>query len=138
MEEDKTTPLTGEVIKVKKPRNKKPDLNTKVGKYFMAKVNGKTKKEAQEIAGYSTPTHSHEIENSKQYQAIEQAYFKDVLLKKIGMKEIAEALVDNIQQTGESDIDRGARNKAIEIALNKIEPNDSPEDIDDKVLVIIQ
>ncbi len=125
-------------MKEKKPRNKKADLSSKAGRYLLAKASGKTKKEAQIVAGYKDTNHSFEIENSKQYQVIEQRYFKDVLLSQISMAQIAAALVDNIQQVDSKSIDRGSRNKAIEIAMGKIEPDKVTGEEHDKVMVILR
>lgn len=119
-------------------RMKKPDLTTKVGKYFMAVQKGKTKKEAQIVAGYSTPTHATSIERSKEFQAL-QTYFKTSFLQKMSMDEVADALIDNIKQENEEKIDRAARNGAIKIALDKLEPqNQQISDEADKVLIVLK
>jgi len=116
---------------------KKPDLHTKVGKYFMAVKTGKTKKEAQIVAGYATPTHATTIEKSDQFKQL-QEHFGDNLLKQITVQEINSYLIDNIKQTGEEKIDRGARNKAIEIAKEMVEPSGkTPRDEGDKVLIVL-
>lgn len=116
---------------------KKPDLNTKTGKYFLARRAGKNKKEAAIEAGYN-PTHTTEIEASKTYQAIEKKYYKDILLQKLSMEQIAEAHADNILQNGEEKLDRAARNKAIEIALDKIEPEEAPDDSSEAVVFVLK
>ena len=115
---------------------KKPDINTKVGKYFMAVKKGKTKKEAQVIAGYAVPTHSTRIEQSKEFQAL-QEHFGDNLQKHITINEINSYLADNIRQEGQERIDRNARNKAIEIAKSMIEPDGGFSDTGDKVLIVL-
>jgi len=125
----------GHITKIKIEKPPIPELDTKVGKYYLAKKSGKSKKEAQIVAGYSTPTHATSIEKSDTYQAIER-YFKSELLSQITMSEIAEALVDNIKQTGEEKIDRGARNKAIEIALEKIEGDGQASESEDIIVVL--
>lgn len=114
---------------------KKPDLNTKAGKYFLAKRSGKNKKDAAVIAGYAPhPSNVTQIENTKGYQEIEKYYYKDELLKHVTLSEIAAAHADNIKQ----DDDRGARNKAIEMAMDKLEPSDSAKDDTDQMIVVIQ
>jgi|GEM_PF-2332862 len=114
-------------------KEKKPDLNTKVGKYFVARQQGKNKSEASLIAGYSSPTHSTRIEQTKTYQVI-QKYFKEEFLQQSSVEELATELLKNIRQ----DIDKGAKNKAIELALNRIEPEKIQEDQDDKVIVVLK
>ena|SRR3990167_6769975 len=120
-----------------KSKFKKPDLNTRIGKYYMAVQKGKTKKEAQIVAGFNQDTNATRIERTKEFQSL-QTYFKDELIQKITMGEIADALTDNIRQSGEIKIDRNARNRAIEIALARIEPKDAIVDgSGDKVLIVL-
>lgn len=116
------------------PRKKAaPSLDNKPGRYFLAKRAGNNKKAAAIVAGYADGQHTALIEKSKTYQEIERHY-KNVLGGHISMDEIAEAHADNIRQ----DKDRGARNKAIEIALERIEPSGTPPDEVERVLVILR
>lgn len=123
-------------------KQKKADINTKVGKYFMAVRKGKTKKEAQIVAGYKTDTHATTIEKSSEFKAL-QTRFGASLIQKISIDEINDALVDNIKQIDPKTgvvgrIDRNARNKAIEIAKDFIEPNNGgSSDEGDKVLIVL-
>lgn len=118
---------------------KKIDTTTKAYKYYQAKKLGKSKKESALVAGYSPSTaiQPTAIERTKDYQLIE-SHFKDSLTAKISLDEIADALIDNIKQPESQTIDRGARNKAIELALNKIEPDKIKDDQDDKVLIVLR
>jgi len=122
------------IKKIKKIRNKKPDLESKIGKYFIARKQGKTGREAQEIAGYAVPTHADQIEKSRTFQELEKVYYKDEVLKKLTMSQIADEHIKNIIQ----DEDKGAKNKAIEMALNRIEPDTASREDNDKVLVILK
>lgn len=120
------------------PKVKKPRIDSKVGKYFMAVQKGKTKKEAQIIAGYSTPTHATSIEKTKEFQALQEKFGTN-LQTHITINEINSYLADNIRQTGQERIDRNARNKAIELAKNFIEPETAKaDDSGDKVLIVLQ
>lgn len=113
----------------------KIDVNSKQFKYYQAKKTGKTKKESALIAGY-TPAVAESpniIEVSQKYQAIEK-HFKDELLAKITLSEVADALIDNIKQQ----TDRSSRNRAIEIALNRIEPDKIANDDEHVVIVLKQ
>lgn len=112
---------------------KKPDLNTRVGKYFLAKKSGMTKKDASIVAGYAHPNNVPKIEASKQYQEIER-HFKDELLDQITLSNLASELLKNVNQ----DDDKGAKNKAIEIALSKLEPDKIIDGEDDRVLVVLK
>lgn len=121
------------------------DKNTKVykraSKYFLGKQAGLTKQKAALAAGYSVPTatnNTNKIEKSAVYQAIEQAHYKDVLLGKITMDELATAHADNITQYGQTTIDRGARNKAIEMALSKLEPDKVGNFEDERIVVVLR
>ena len=112
-----------------------PDLlNTRTGRYFVARQTHKTtKKEAAIIAGYPDGSNVGKIEDSKRYKQLEQVFFKDELLKQISLQTIAEELIKNISQ----DQDKGAKNKAIELALSKIEDK-IKEESEEKVLVILR
>lgn len=115
-------------------KEKKADLNTRVGKYFIAKQKGLNKTEASIVAGYPSPTHTTRIEQSKTYQAIERLYYKDELLQQITLKQIAEEQIKNILQ----DQDKGAKNKAIEMVINRIEPDGVPYNDDERVIVVLK
>lgn len=121
----------------KKSKFDKDLIHTKTGKYFLAVRQGKTKKEAQQIAGYKTDTHATSIEKSKEFQAL-KAHFADSFLAKMSMDEVSDALIDNIKQEGAKRIDRNARNGAIKIALDKLEPESkNPSDDDARVLIVL-
>lgn len=112
-------------------------VHTRVGKYFMAVKSGKTKKEAQIVAGYPDSSHATQIERTETYQAL-QEHFGTNLQKHITVNEINSYLADNIRQEGQERIDRNARNKAIEIAHKMIEPEGkTASDEGDRVLVIL-
>lgn len=102
-------------------KKKLPKSNSKVVKYFTAVREGKTKAKAQEIAGYAFNNQSTKIEATQGYQAL-QAKFADTFLADMPLKELASHLIDNIRQEGQERVDRNARNGAIKISLDKIEP----------------
>ena len=110
----------------------KPDLNTKVARYYVARKKGNTIKESKAIAGYSTDSHT-EVEKTKEYQKIAR-HFKDHLLEKITLDNIADELKKNILQ----DTDKGAKNNAIKLALEKVEPEQYKDDDDKNVLVVLK
>ena len=56
------------------------------------------------------------------------------MLKHITLEMIAQEHIKNIKQ----DEDKGAKNKAIEMALAKIEPEDKMDSDDDKMLVVLK
>ena len=115
-----------------KEKKKKPNLNSKVGKYYLAVQKGKTKKEAQIVAGYNSVNNVTQIEKSKSFGEI-QRYFKDEFMDRTTLGELSDELLKNIKQ----DKDRGAKNKAIELALNRVEPLTKVVTEDDKVIVIL-
>lgn len=116
---------TKEIIKL-------PKTNYRVIKYFKARKQGKTKTEASIVAGYSDPNHTTRIEKTKGFQALER-YYKNELLNQISLQEIAEVNARNIRQ--ERDI--GGSNTAIKLALEKIEPDDTRENDNDSVIVVL-
>jgi len=115
-------------------KNPKIDKNSKAFQYYQNKKVCKTKKEAALKAGYSMAVAvkpSQAIEQTQDYQLIER-HFKDELLGKITISEIADELTKNIRQ----DTQLGAKNEAIRIALNKIEPDDIPTDTENVLIVL--
>ncbi len=121
-------------MKIKKERIKRADLlNTKVGKYYQAVKNGKTKKEATILAGYRTVSHTSSIEKSKTYQEIDK-HFKGELLQQTTMGNIAHELLKVISQ----DAELGPKVAAIKLALEKIEPQNTPQDVEERVVVVIR
>lgn len=117
-----------------KKEKAKIDKSSKAYKYYKAKETGKNKQESALIAGYSknTATQPQAIEKTQDYQVIER-HFKDELQTKITVSEIADELTKNIRQ----DKELGAKNKAIEIALSKIEPDKIVQD-EERVLVVLK
>jgi len=83
---------------------KKADRNSKPIKYLNNRMQGQTKKQAEENAGYTSQNHSSRIEETKTY--------KEGLLKLLLPEdEVAKEHNKNIKQ----DKDRGAKNKAIDM-----------------------
>ena len=119
--------------KPRKPRVMKVSLSGKPAKYFMNRQKGMNKKDAAVAAGYTDNNNQSKIELSKTYQTIEKSY-KNVLIEKVTMEQIADEHKKNIMQ----DQDKGAKNAAIKMALDKIEPEAPPGDDDDKVMVILR
>ncbi len=108
-------------------------LDTKPGKYFLNRKKGKTKKESALSAGYADAAHTSVIEATATYKAIVRSY-KDELLDIIPLSEIAQSHAENIRQ----DRDLGARNAAIKMAYEKIEPEEVKDDKEDKLIVILR
>lgn len=117
----------------RKPRVVKVKLNGKPAKYFLNRQKGMNKKDAAVAAGYTDNNNQTKIEQSDTYQAIEKHY-KNALLDKVSLDDIAEEHIKNIKQ----DKDRGAKNVAIKMALEKIEPEAKRDDDDDRVMVILR
>jgi hypothetical protein len=117
-----------------KPKNKKPDIDSKIGKYFINRQKGINKRQAQLQAGFPDGQHAHRIENTKTYKAIEKVFYKDALLSKITIHELADEHLKNILQ----DNDLGAKNKAIQMALEKLEPDKVVSNTEDGLTVIFK
>ena len=95
---------------------KKPDFKTKSGKLFLAQQT-MTDTESARAIGIS-PNAVPTLEKTKTYQAIKKS-FADTLQDIISTQDIAKALAENITQ----ETDKNARNSAIKIAIDKIEPD---------------
>lgn len=102
---------------MKRKRVTKADLKTTAGRYLIARHKGKNKTEASLEVGID-PRNSSHLESSQLYQALEKRYFKDEFQDILSVRELAEELKKNVVQ----DEDRGAKNVAIKIALEKLEP----------------
>lgn len=113
----------------------KLDLNKKPVKYAVAIHEGKTKKEALRVAGYGTTNNLKMVERQESFIEA-QKYFADEFKAKMSISEVADALIDNIKQEGEIKKDRGAINRAIEIVLDRVEPQQK-ETTEEKVLVVL-
>lgn len=121
-------------MKPKDVYKKKADLNSKAGKYFLNKQKGLTKTKSAELAGYAQPEkHLQQIEQTATYKAIEKKHYVDVIQDKISLEQIADEHIKVIKQ----DKDLGAKNKAIEMAVNKIEPDNQKPD-EEQVLVVLR
>lgn len=119
--------------RTRKKTVKKADLNTRAGKFLTARyVKGMNKQQAAETVGLD-PRNVNMLEKTQVYQALEKKYFRDELAKQIGLDSIAGELIKNIVQ----DEDRGAKNKAIEIALSKIEPDKHSDNTDNERVYVI-
>lgn len=119
--------------KKKKARAVNVKLTGRTAKYVVARAKGLNKKEAAIEAGYKSVNNQTKIEKTKTYDAI-VTHYKDVLLGNITLNEIAQEHVKNIVQ----DEDRGAKNTAIKMAMERIEPDAAPPDDDDKVTVVLK
>ena len=89
--------------------------------------------EASVAAGYASPTHTTRVEQTNAYKEIEEYYYKNELLKLITLQEIAEEHAKNIRQ----DSDKGAKNKAIQMALSRVEPSPSQDNSDEITVILL-
>ena len=109
---------------------KRVSLNSKAGKYYVARQKGKNKKESAIIAGYN-PSNITRIENTQEYKALS---YKDELLKQITLDQIAKEQLKVIMQ----DEDLSSKNTAIKNVMEKIEPEERASEEDERVLVILK
>ena len=116
-------------------KKEKPNLNSRAGKYVTARVKGKNKKEAALEAGYSLKSARNAtsvIENTKEVQKLKE-YYREKLLGKITLEDLADEHIKIILQ----DDDKSAKLRAIELGLDKIEPDSIPQE-EDRILVILK
>ena len=110
------------------------DNRARVVKYVINRAKGLNKKESAISAGYSEKHNTVAIEKTKGYQEVVKTYFKDKLMEQSSLEELSSELLKNIRQ----DQDRGAKNTAIKMALDKIEPEEHIEQEEDRVMVILR
>lgn len=118
----------------KKVRTNKKNLdpNSKIAKYYAARKAGKTFKEAQLVAGYSgTSNNIERYEGSKAYKLL---LVRDSILQKMSLDEITDEHIKMIKQ----DDDKGAKNTAIKMAYERIEPDNKEPEQEEKVMVILK
>ena len=111
------------------------DNKARIIKYVVNRAKGLNKKESAIAAGYSekgNPTTR--IEKTQAYQEVVKEYYKDKVLGKITLDEIADEQIKVIRQ----DKDLNAKNTAIKNVVEKIEPDDAPLEENDQVLVILR
>lgn len=129
--------VEGRVIKRRKKQTRvrvRLKLDSRPAKYFINRnIRGMTKRKAALAAGYSPNNNAVQIERSQQIEQIKQHY-KDSLLDKMTLDALAEEHIKNIMQ----DADRGAKNTAIKMALEKIEPEEKKVEEDDRITVILK
>lgn len=94
---------------------------------------GKTPREAALAVG-ANPLNASHIMQSQNYQALEKSTYKEEILKYISMAQIAEEHIKVIKQ----DKDLGAKNTAIKMAYEKIEPEGVVSNEKEKILVILK
>lgn len=109
----------------------KPRKSDKVTKYATALIEGKTKKEAKEIAGYSPNTQPARIEETSGFKKVT---VKSAILEHITLKEITEKHVELIKQ----DEDKGIRLSAVKLAYERIEPEIDGKDDSEEIVVTLR
>jgi len=120
-----------EIIKPRKNYVKKPDLNSKIGRYFVARKKGINKTQSALMVN-EDPRNSTRLEKTKTWKALEQRFYKDELLEQITLEKLAKEHIKNILQ----DKDLGAKNKAIQMAKEYIEPSTTIKEEREEVIVI--
>lgn len=112
---------------------KKPNLNTKSGKLWLGLQKGMRPKDAAKEAGVS-PANVTNLTRTDNFQALERSSYKEEILKHITMAQIAQEHVKVLTQDG----DLGAKNTAIKLAIEKLEPGNAPAQEQEKIVVILK
>lgn len=121
-----------DIVNIPKKRAYRPKpISSKLAKYAKAVAEGKTKTEAKTIAGYAPSTRTTDIDSTNNYQTISM---KNELLKVITPDTLAKELNKNIVQ----DDDKGAKNTAIKMAMDRFDPADRPDTTPDKVVIMLK
>lgn len=109
-------------------------MSTKAAKYFVAqRIKGMSKSKAVKVAGISSVNNVSHFENSVTYRALEEKY-KDVMLKHIGLNEVADRHVELIKQ----DSDKSASLNAIKLFLDRVEPEVQEKNDSDQMIVVLR
>jgi hypothetical protein len=120
----------------KKDYTKLPDLDSKIGQYYInRKVKKMNKTDAQLSAGFADRTHATRIEETKTYKELEKQFgYREEILQLITLKQIAEEQIKVAMQ----DKDLSSKNTAIRQLVDKVEPNAPQEDREERVLVVLK
>jgi len=104
-------------------------------KYFQKReVEGESQKDALKAGGYNVEdNHGTRLEKTESYAKLKRKY-ADSLLSKISLDAIADEHIKNISQ----DKDRGAKNTAIKMAVDRIDPSEQGEIDTGDVQIIIK
>lgn len=108
---------------------KKP--SSRLIKYHKARLSGKNKEDSKTVAGYSPATTTTTIEKMDSYKRISLG---DQIKEQMSEREIIAAHIENIKQ----DKDLGARNAAIKMAYERIEPDNAAPEQAERVIVILK
>jgi len=115
-------------------KSKLINMDSKAAKYFKAhRLEGKTKTQAVKEAGISDVRNVGNMEKTEIYERLEQKY-ADVLGHQMPKDEVAKELIKNIRQ----DSDKGAKNTAIKMLMDRVEPEQQQKDEDEKMIVILR
>lgn len=110
---------------------KKKSIPDKVLKYAQARASGIDKDKSKDIAGYSVNTSAHDVENLETYKVVT---IRDALLGQISIKDITAKHIENIVQ----DTDKNARNNAIKLAYDRIEPSNAIMEDTEKITITLK
>ncbi len=122
-------------IKVEAKPYKAPiNMQSKAAKFFVAhRLEKKPRKQALLQAGVTDLTNADKYIKSQTFQKLDKKY-GTFLEETIGMKEVAEEHKKNILQ----DKDLGAKNNAIKLFLERVEPEAQRQDEEDQMIVILR
>jgi hypothetical protein len=101
---------------------KKADFTLKSGKFAIAKQQGMTDANAARFAGLGSTDNSTKMKETQNYKLCMET-FKDAYLGQTTVERIVGLSIRNMEQ----DKDIGGSNAAIKIAMDKIEPEDKPQ-----------
>jgi len=134
---DTTQETVEETVKPKRKYIKMPrqvNMQSKTAKYFVGhNLRGMSKSLAAKEAGISSIKNITNIERTDTYQKL-AAQYADIVKEFMGFEAVALEHIKNIKQ----DSDKGAKNTAIKMYLEKVEPETKKETNTEKMLVILR
>ena len=118
-------------MKSKMPMSER--LKKKSGKLWMEVQKGKAPRVAAKELGID-PKNTGHLMRTDNYQELERSTYKEEILKHITMAQIASEHIKIMTQDG----DLGAKNTAIKLALDKLEPQGTTTEEQEKIVVILK
>lgn len=118
-----------EITKKKIAKPKQP--STRIKKYHKARLSGHNKEESKTIAGFSPRTTTVAIERTEAYKQISVG---DAIQQHISLNEIAAINAETIRQ----DDDLAARNSAMKMAYERIEPDNKTPEVAERVVIVLR
>lgn len=109
------------------------NMNTKAAKLFVARELENLPAAQAAIKAGISPKNSTNVMKTRTYKDLELKY-ADVIQQQISKSDVIEELIKNVRQ----DKDKGAKNTALKMLMERVEPEQQKRDEDEKMIVVLR